>query len=227
MSSLLKLSNELLDQVFEDCDIKSIKCCRLAHRTLREAADRHLLRELPLYYNQNSLDRLDYLGTSHQHVAKGIKGVWLQLDRLGRLPTFESWKERCTKQSGDRFAILSKDWKSLLDQDWDSELQKHRLYKHSTLATSGLLPPDEWVRRVSSTLYLWRCYCRYTELYNHQSKLDRSIAWREKSAALFRACPYLKSVWITAGDIVRPTSTHLSATFRQGKSTRIFTTAQG
>lgn len=226
MPSLLEFSTEVLDLILEFCDMRSIQCCRLANGLLRGVADRHLLRGLPLYYNQESLDRIDSLLTTHRHMTTGIRALWLQADRLEELPTFQAWDAHRQKQSKEEFATLSKDWAFSLTRDWATKFENYSFDKDTPLPALEVDPLGHWTDQFTVKYYLMRSYRRYVELYAEQLQLDRSDALREKSAALFRVCPYLTTVWITSGDYIRPTSTHRSATFRKGKPPKPYRASQ-
>ena len=207
---LLALSNELLDKVFEHCDLKSVKCGRLTNGRLREVGNRHLLRELPLYYNQESLDRLDALATTHQDMAKGIQAVWIQIDRLKWMDR-ETWEVERKEQYDEH---------SILQDDWAAELKSHR--QPAKNPRTGKIPTIDPNSRRSkhaeiSSHYLERGYREYNALYTDQRRLDQAGFIREKCAALFRVCPQLSSIWITSGGTVRRCTTQQSASFRQGK----------
>lgn len=201
--SLLGLSNELLDRIFSFCEKDSIKCSRLANRRLRNAANRHLIQELRLYYNQESLDILDSLATTHSDMAKGITAFWLQTDRLQER-TRDSWETERLEQF-ERHSILS--------EGWDHELESHGFME----GVSGRpeTPSSNYEARISIN-YLDRGYSQYRELYSQQCALDRSDALREKCTAFFRVAPKLSGIWVTSGGSVRDNTTHYSAAFRKG-----------
>ena len=207
---LLALSNELLDKVLENCDLKSVKSARLTNGRLRKIGNRHLLRELPLYYNQESLDRLDALTTTHQDMAKGIQALWLQTDQL-ELYSKATWGVERKKQYDEH---------SIVREDWAAELKSHG--QPSRNSTTGRIPaidPNSLRSKHAevSSKYLDRGYRKYTALYEDQRRLDQANAFRKKCEALFRVCSQLSMVWITSGGAVRRCTTHQSASFRQGK----------
>lgn len=206
---LLDLSNELLDRILEHCDTQSVKRLRLTNDTLRKVGDRHLLRELPLYYNQESLDRIDALTTTHREMAKGIRSFWFQTDRLENFATQKSWNVEREKQHTEH---------PVLQEDWVAELARHGLPVPARgPPTIDVAARHSRVARISRD-YLGRCYAKYKALYAQQRRLDSSIAVLEKCTALFRVCPQLKGIWITSGGAVRRNTTHKSASFREGKS---------
>lgn len=207
--SLLALSTELLDRIFEHCDPDSIKCSRLANGRLREVANRHLIRELRVYYNRESLDLLTTLATTHQDIAKGIQAIWLQTDRLPYFATYDAWDAERKGQ------YVNENHASVLDEEW-----RHELQAHSMRTTNDNRKPDVEARSTTAKVakdYLDRSYEQYTDLYFQQCELDSSSSLYESSKAFFRTCPKLSSIWITSGGAVRANSTHKNETFRKGR----------
>lgn len=221
--SLLGLSNELLDRIFENCDTVSVKSLRLSNRRLRNLGNRHLIRELRLYYNYESINLLDTLATTHQDIAKGIRAIWIQSDELTKFSSYASWNIQRERQYGDEGHMYPsrmlpceiKRISAILNEDWFREAQQFNI--DIVEVPRPEVGMSDRVGKIAKE-YLHRRYACYTRLYAEQSTLDSSDTLREKFAALFRVCPKLRKVWITSDGVVRMSTTYRSTSFRKGSS---------
>ncbi|SMQ48443.1 unnamed protein product [Zymoseptoria tritici ST99CH_3D7] len=215
--SLLGLSNEVIDLILESCDKSSIKAIRLVDKRLHKLGNRHLIQELQLHYNRESLDILYALSTSKQDIAKGIQAIWLQIDRLEEFKTFDRWDEKRQREYDEHDFLL---------EDWKDYLRAHDVAVNSRIAMPAirrdrLVPAPGTVRKRDilpqlAKDYLYLCYAKYCQLVEQQRELDRSHELRERLAAFFRVPSKLSGIWITFGGGVRKCSTFRSATFREG-----------
>ncbi|CZT24405.1 uncharacterized protein RCC_10130 [Ramularia collo-cygni] len=217
--SLQDLSNELLTRIFDSCDTKSIQNFRLAsNQRLCKVANRHLIRELSIYYNYESLQLLETLAattSTHQEeeFAKGIRAIWLQANRFHRLLSYQEWnikRREMEREEGD--AALSD---MSMTTDSPAKMLEGGGESSRIIGESEVESSSSQADRIDQE-QLDREYAYYSELYTQQCALDSSDTLRQKSAALFKVCPKLKSVWVTSGDAVRRNTTERSAAFRRG-----------
>ncbi|CZT24434.1 uncharacterized protein RCC_10159 [Ramularia collo-cygni] len=225
--SLEALPVELLDLICTFCSLPSIKSLRLTSRTLRNVANDHLLRpEVVAYFHRQSCENVRAIA-GHPQIARAVRALCLQADRLEDYPTYEEWNERRERQ-GDleryrRDFVLEglENLVPLSSEQWADETIREarnneisRLLAESERANARA----DAERPAIPAAELRECYEYYCRLVEDQDILAEGepSTMRECYAAFFRGCPNLVTVEVTMAHCLRLTTTRKNAIFQKG-----------
>lgn len=89
------LPDEIVGLICRFCDTAEIKSLRLSCRTLLKVANEHLLSEVVLFMNRESLEACEGIA-SHPVFSKTAKSLWIQADRPKETSFDEWYSERRT-----------------------------------------------------------------------------------------------------------------------------------
>jgi hypothetical protein len=89
--SLDSLPDELIGIICSFCDTPEIKTLRLTCRALRKVANEHLLTEIVLFMNRDSLGTCKSIA-AHPVISKTARKIWIQADRP-KEATFDDWNK--------------------------------------------------------------------------------------------------------------------------------------
>ena len=184
--SLAQLPPELLHRVCSYSDLPEIKSIRLTCSQLAAIGAEYLLPEVETFFLRGSIDKVEQIARS-PGVARGVRTLCFQADRLEELGSFEDWYAA----QGHGYP---RGWPALIRLSGPHETPGHQ----RTLRV-------EYQQHRSSSLIT--CYEQYQCLRSDQLRLQSHDKIRKSLLLLFKACPRLDKVYITMADGLRRSTT--------------------
>lgn len=201
--SLQRLPDELIESICLLCDISEIKNLRLTSRALCKIANDHLLSEVVVFMNHDSLKICRRIA-DHPVFSHKVKSLWIQADRPEK-PTAYEWDENRKLVYGEgpigtltyqqQRAIIS----TSITEIYGGEEQR----EHPTFSEKQYLYFSnhyKWARR------LWR----------EAEAMLKDQSFYSSIRALFTYCPNIKAVDLTMQSAIRENTTKNSEGFRRG-----------
>lgn len=176
--SLADFPTELLVQICKFSGVEEIKNLRLTSRSLLYVANEHVFRELTIFYTLRSIGTASVMVTKRPELAKSIKTLRFEAERLPDLLDFETWNVHRETLKLDMNDMLMRQAKPSIP---------FGLYSRSTLNSHA----DS----------LRRGYQLYRRLQAQQNYLDREGSrspLRNMLKPLLGACPGLTSIHFVA-----------------------------
>jgi hypothetical protein len=207
--------------------LASIKEVRLTSRILRNVANDHLLRpEVIAYFHRPSMENVKAIA-GHAQIARAVRALCLQADRLEHYPTYSEWNARREEQLDlgrfrrDYVFEGIENLVPLTSEQWgDAAMREARNRDITQLLADSERSHNQSAAELPHVpeAQLRECYEYYTRCVEDQEHLAEGehSTMRQCYAEFFRGCPNLVTVEVTMAHSLRLTTTRKNAIFQKG-----------
>lgn len=211
--SLDALPDELIGLICDFCNVQEIKSLRSTCRTTLKAANEHLLTEVVLFMNRESLEACKGIA-AHSIFSKAALSLWIQADRPWEL-TFDDWHREYNWRAALSYAIEESNRVYGTNEDLSEATGEERSAK-----TDYLIQQLELRQKpIKSGLSDKQLGYHYTEACRLASEAEDMVRDETLSTSLqeiLSNCPKIETVYLTLGNGIRACTAEKNKAFQKG-----------